>query len=172
MFSVAHPWYLLGLFLLPLLWRFFAHTPPLPKNIFFPPTKLLKPVVTNPPPLSLPWWWRLLRVTALGLLILSLAEPTFQQKTGVPPKDIVFIIDNTLFSGKNFDALKQEADSAIQQWQRLGITLHILGLAPHPIRGYSVHTTTSAIKPWPWLADMMLLGFYFLAAIWILKPLV
>ena len=70
------PWLLLGLLALPLLWWLLRAVPPAPIRRLFPAVVLLiglKDPETTPD--KTPWWLLLLRILALGLLIVGFAGP-------------------------------------------------------------------------------------------------
>ncbi|MFD2439372.1 BatA domain-containing protein [Paracoccus kondratievae] len=73
------PWILIGLAALPVLWLILRAMPPTPKLVRFPGTRLLLGL-RDPHPVArhTPWWLLLLRVLAIGALILGAAGPVWK----------------------------------------------------------------------------------------------
>jgi hypothetical protein len=94
--SFATPWILAALIALPAIWFLLRVTPPAPRNVVFPPLRLL--LGLNAPqetPARTPWWLLLLRLLAAALIIIAFAQPSI----GEAPKalgsgPIVLFIDN------------------------------------------------------------------------------
>ena len=64
------PWVLLALAALPLIWWLLRFTPPSPKVVEFPPTRLLKELKpTEETPARSPWWLTLLRMLLAALSV-------------------------------------------------------------------------------------------------------
>jgi predicted lysophospholipase L1 biosynthesis ABC-type transport system permease subunit len=91
------PWVLAALAALPAIWWLLRLTPPTPRLVVFPPTRLLKDLkTTKETPAHSPWWLTALRMLLAALLILALARPVFnperQSFAGTGP--LVLVIDN------------------------------------------------------------------------------
>ena len=74
--AFAAPWFLLALASLPILWWLLRVTPPSPRLMDFPPTRLL--LALKPPeetPARTPLWLILLRLLIAVLVILAISRP-------------------------------------------------------------------------------------------------
>ena len=72
----AQPLVLLGLLSLPALWWLLRLVPPRPRQIDFPPTRLLFEIAPKEEtPARTPWWLTLLRLTLAALVIIAAAGP-------------------------------------------------------------------------------------------------
>ena len=70
------PWLLVALAALPLIWLILRLTPPRPRQIEFPPTRLLFELQDRErTPSRTPWWLTLIRLALVALVIVALAEP-------------------------------------------------------------------------------------------------
>ncbi|WP_415128645.1 BatA domain-containing protein [Paracoccus sp. (in: a-proteobacteria)] len=75
----AAPWILAALTVLPVLWLILRAMPPAPRPLRFPGTRLLLGL-TDPQSVArhTPWWLLLIRVLAIGALILGFAGPVWR----------------------------------------------------------------------------------------------
>ena len=70
------PWVLGALIVLPAIWWLLRITPPRPKSVVFPPTRLLKGLEdAEQTSAHSPWWLTVLRMALAALLIFALAGP-------------------------------------------------------------------------------------------------
>ncbi|MFM2423106.1 MAG: putative double rane protein precursor [Pseudomonadota bacterium] len=101
--AFLNPALLAGLAALPLIYWLLRTTPPLPKRIDFPATRILVGLETpEKQPATTPWWLVLIRMLAAALVILALAEPILN-----PPKrqalggngPVAIVVDNGWASG-------------------------------------------------------------------------
>ena len=75
------PLALWGLIALPIIWWLLRFTPPRPKQIKFPPIRILLGLPTQEEtPDKTPWWLLLLRLGLAALLIFAVAQPFLQPK--------------------------------------------------------------------------------------------
>lgn len=91
----AAPWVLVALAGLPLLWLILRALPPRPRMVPFAGTGLLDGI-RDPYPLArhTPWWLLLLRLLALGALIIGFADPVWKPAPGVAPdRALVVVVD-------------------------------------------------------------------------------
>src|SRR3546814_14352765 len=80
--AFATPWALAALLTLPVLWWLLRITPPTPKQVSFPPLRLL--LLLRPKeetPAHTPLWLLLLRLLIAALAILALAEPVLNPQS-------------------------------------------------------------------------------------------
>ena len=74
------PWMLAALIALPLIWLILRLTPPRPRLIAFPPTRLLFELEDRErTPARTPWWLTLIRLLLVAFVILALAEPVLRR---------------------------------------------------------------------------------------------
>ncbi|MGH6828031.1 MAG: DUF4159 domain-containing protein [Rhizomicrobium sp.] len=99
------PWILAALAGLPILWWLLKVTPPQPRRIVFPPSRLLLGLRDREQtPAHTPWWLMLLRVLAASLLILALADPLLgriARIAGAGP--MVVVVDNGWTAARNWE---------------------------------------------------------------------
>ena len=75
------PLALWGLLALPMIWWLLRFTPPRPKQIKFPPIRILLGLPTQEEtPDKTPWWLLLLRLGLAAVLIFAVAQPFLQPK--------------------------------------------------------------------------------------------
>jgi hypothetical protein len=81
--SFAEPALLLGLLSLPVLWWLLRVIPPRPRQVEFPPTRLLFDIAPREEtPSRTPWWLLALRLLAAALIIFAAAGPTWNPRAG------------------------------------------------------------------------------------------
>ena len=77
-FSFVAPLALVGLASLPLIYWLLRVTPPRPREVVFPPTKILRELRPDEEtPARTPWWLLLLRLALAAALILAMAGPVW-----------------------------------------------------------------------------------------------
>lgn len=110
------PWLLLGLVSLPVLWWLLRLTPPRPRRIEFPPTRLLFDVVPKEEtPARTPWWLTLIRLLAAALIIFAAAGPVWNPPgTGVrSTAPMILLIDDGWSAAASWDTRIKAADELI-----------------------------------------------------------
>jgi hypothetical protein len=96
--AFLNPWLLAGLAALPVIYWLLRTVPPRPKQVAFPPTRILVGLENREKtPAKTPWWLMLIRMLAAALVIFALAEPVLNpsQRTalgGTGP--VAIIVDN------------------------------------------------------------------------------
>ncbi|MGI9426624.1 MAG: DUF4159 domain-containing protein [Hyphomicrobiaceae bacterium] len=92
------PWLLTGLLALPIIYWLLRTVPPRPRQIVFPPTRILVGIENREKtPDKTPWWLMLIRMLAAALIIFALADPVLNPNreaalTGRGP--VVIAVDN------------------------------------------------------------------------------
>ncbi|SDH11305.1 DUF4159 domain-containing protein [Roseospirillum parvum] len=93
----AHPWLLLALAGLPLLWWLVRRLPPAPRRVVFAPLALLRGLSSaEAPARRAPWWLIVLRLLVLSLIVVGLAGPRLDAG-GPPPRaggGLLLVVDN------------------------------------------------------------------------------
>ncbi|MEM7191407.1 MAG: DUF4159 domain-containing protein [Pseudomonadota bacterium] len=117
------PWILVALAALPAIWWLLRFTPPSPKRVEFPPTRLLKELKpTEETPARSPWWLTLLRMLLAALLIFALARPVINPDEGQFAGDgpVLLVVDNGWAAAANWDAQREAIATAIDRADRDG----------------------------------------------------
>src|SRR5918992_5270497 len=96
--AFLNPWLLAGLAALPIIYWLLRTVPPRPKQVAFPPTRILVGLETKEKtPAKTPWWLTLIRMLAATLVILALSEPVLNPTREIPLKGtgpVVVVVDN------------------------------------------------------------------------------
>ncbi|NRG17603.1 DUF4159 domain-containing protein [Rhizobiales bacterium] len=111
------PFVLSALILLPVIWWLLRLTPPRPRQVAFPPTRLLLEIEKREEtPEKSPWWLTLLRLLLAAALIFALAGPVWKPAADVVPKDgpLWLIMDNGWSSAKSWEAQSELAARLIE----------------------------------------------------------
>jgi hypothetical protein len=114
--SFAEPWLLAGLLSLPALWWLLRVTPPRPRRIAFPPTRLLLDIAPKEEtPARTPWWLTALRLLAAALVILAAAGPIWNPGDGAGRSSapLVLLLDDGWSAAASWDARIKAADELI-----------------------------------------------------------
>lgn len=161
------PAMLWGLLSLPVMWRLMRSTPQKPVNVDFPAVTFLFNLVSKTiAPLHMPWWQKLNRVTAAGLLITGLAHPGM----GAPGLSdggdgpVMLVLGNDWSAGRNWTQRLKYADSILTRAADAGQKIIILkttsgadGVAPVATPAISVPEAREIIyatHPQPWPSDL------------------
>jgi hypothetical protein len=96
--AFMNPWLLAGLAALPIIYWLLRTVPPRPRQVAFPPTRILVGLETKEKtPAKTPWWLTLIRMLVATLVILALAEPVLNPNRGTSIKGtgpVVLVVDN------------------------------------------------------------------------------
>ena len=113
------PWLLGALAALPVIYWLLRTVPPRPRQIEFPPTRILVGLENkDKTPAKTPWWLTLIRMLAAALVILALAEPVLNpnREAGLAGKGpLALVIDNGWSSGSHFAARAEFVDRLISE---------------------------------------------------------
>lgn len=127
------PWLLGALLTLPLIYWLLKTVPPRPKQISFPPTRILADLQNREKtPAKTPWWLLLIRLLAAALVIFALAEPVLNPARETTLKGtgpVVLVIDNGWSSAPRWAERIGYADRTITQAEAQGRPLVILDTA-------------------------------------------
>ncbi len=101
--TFLNPWLLAALASLPLIYWLLRTVPPRPRQISFPPTRILVGIENKEKtPARTPWWLLLIRLLAAALLIFALAEPVLNPREAETIKGsgpLVIVVDNGWAAG-------------------------------------------------------------------------
>ena len=117
------PWILVALAALPAIWWLLRFTPPSPKLVEFPPTRLLRDLkATEETPARSPWWLTLLRMLLAALLILALARPVLNpdQERFAGDGPLLLLVDNGWASAAHWGERRKAIAAAIDRADRDG----------------------------------------------------
>ncbi len=163
--AFAHPWLLLALGGLPLLWLLLRVTPPAPKTLRFPAIRLLFGLrAQEETPARTPWWLILLRVVIAALIIAGLAQPLLNPTArilGTGP--LILVIDDAWSAARDWAAREAVLDGLLDQAERETRPVMVLTTArdtldqPPLVTGLlsavDARRVVDGIKPKPWPSD-------------------
>jgi hypothetical protein len=112
----AQPLVLLGLLSLPVLWWLLRLVPPRPRQIDFPPTRLLFEIAPKEEtPARTPWWLTLLRLTLAALVIIATAGPLWNPPLATASRGapLLIIIDDGWAAAAAWDERLRTAEEMI-----------------------------------------------------------
>lgn len=114
--AFATPLLLTALVLLPAIWWLLRLTPPKPRDVQFPPTRLLLEIIKpDETPAHSPWWLTAIRLTLAAAVILALAGPLWQPDENRTPLagNALLIVDNGFASAPDWTARMEAAGRII-----------------------------------------------------------
>ena len=112
----AQPLVLLGLLSLPVLWWLLRLIPPRPRQLSFPPARLLFDVVPKEEtPARTPWWLTLLRLALTALVIMAAAGPQWNPSVATAGGNapLALLIDDGWAAAATWDARIRTGEDAI-----------------------------------------------------------
>ena len=155
-----NPLLLTALAALPIIWWLLRTTPPRPRRISFPPTRILKELQNKEQtPSRSPWWLTLLRLIAAALVILALAEPVLnpeQSRKVVGTGPVVIVVDNSWAGAGRWSLRRDTIGSLINQAESQSRPI-IIAPTAHATQSISLklegaataRETAAAISPQP-----------------------
>jgi hypothetical protein len=163
--AFAAPWLLLAAALLPVLWWLLRVTPPSPRQLAFPPIRLLlalKPQEETPA--RTPLWLILMRMLLALLIILAVSHPLLNPTSklhGSGP--LILVIDDGWAASSDWTARREAMDAAIDQAEREDRPVSLLTTARAPadqplqpsqlMRAADARRVARTIEPKPWPTD-------------------
>ena len=127
------PWLLAGLIALPIIYWLLRTVPPSPRQVEFPPTRILVGIENlEKTPHKTPWWLMLLRLLAAALVILALAEPVLNPDRGnaiTTGGPVAIVVDNGWSSAAQWSDRSRMVDRLIDEADSRGRPLVIIGTA-------------------------------------------
>ncbi|MBW4022098.1 MAG: DUF4159 domain-containing protein [Proteobacteria bacterium] len=161
----AHPWLLLGLAALPVIWWLVRASPPAPRSQAFPALRLLADLrSTAESPERTPPWLLLLRLLAAACLIVGLAEPILDPGHSLPGRGpLLIVMDDCWASAADWAPRSAAANAAIAAASRTDRPVALLSTAPGPdgrppaiigpMTPEAARARVAALSPLPWPAD-------------------
>jgi len=132
--AFLNPWLLAGLASLPLIYLLLRTVPPRPRQITFPPTRILVGIDNREKtPAKTPWWLLLIRLLAAALVILALAEPVLNPTRGKllsGSGPVALVIDNGWAAAANWSERRHAAERLIDAAEAQGRAVAIVPTAP------------------------------------------
>ncbi len=126
------PWALGALIVLPAIWWLLRITPPRPKTIVFPPTRLLKGLEdTEQTSAHSPWWLTALRIIMAALLIFALAGPVLHPDRDALPGSgpVLIVADNGWAAASGWRSRQALIDTYISRAERDNRPIILTGTA-------------------------------------------
>jgi hypothetical protein len=157
----AQPLILLALISIPALWWLLRLVPPRPRQVAFPPTRLLFDIAPKEEtPARTPWWLTLLRLTLAALVVLAAAGPLWNPPlaTSSDTAPLVLLIDDGWGAAGTWDARMRTADELLARAQSGNRGVAIVPLSA-PGRDISLETAGASrarlqqLKPQPFSID-------------------
>jgi Domain of unknown function (DUF4159)/Aerotolerance regulator N-terminal len=127
------PLALFGLISLPVIWWLLRFTPPKPKQIKFPPIRILLGLPTQEEtPDKTPWWLLLLRLGLAALLIFAVSQPFLQPKSTdvLPLGHRLIVVDDGWASAQTWNVKRDFILQILEQARSEGLTVTLTGTAP------------------------------------------
>ena len=132
---LAAPFMLLGLLLLPLLWWLLRAIPPAPRAQSFPAIRLLAGLrAPRQEAMRAPPWLLLLRIAAVALLVLGLAQPVLVQggatpRAVAPAGGLLIVLDNGWAAARDWPQRIAALDTLLARAGRAGEPVRLLTTA-------------------------------------------
>jgi hypothetical protein len=114
--AFAQPLVLLGLLALPVLWWLLRLVPPRPRQVNFPPTRLLFEIAPKEEtPSRTPWWLTLLRLMLAALVIIAAAGPLWNPPLAGANRSapLLLMLDDGWAAASSWDTRLRTADEMI-----------------------------------------------------------
>ena len=156
------PWLLVALAALPLIWLLLRLTPPRPRQVDFPPTRILLGLDDRDrTPARTPWWLTLLRLVLVALLIGALAEPVLRPdaKLTAGTEPLLVILDNGWDAAPDFADRAAAVQTALSEAARDGRPVSFVASAEPRAESLAAaeaavaESRLGAIVPRPYLPD-------------------
>ena len=159
-FVFAAPLALLGLLALPAIWWLLRVTPPAPREIVFPATRLLRGLKPEQQtPLKTPWPLLLLRLFIAALASLAMAGPVWSPSAIVPASGpLLLALDDGWAAAPGWERRTAAAANLMEAAERAGTPVALLlasegAVVPRLTSGARAADQLRAARPKPWLPD-------------------
>jgi hypothetical protein len=159
--SFAAPVALFGLLALPLLYLLLRVTPPRPREVVFPPIRLLADVFRREEtPAKTPWWLLLLRLTIAAAAVLAMAGPAYSPSAVTPFSNapVLIVIDDGWPAAPSFSRRIEAARAIVERAARAGASIALLPASqaeaePALESGAKIEERLRAIAPKPYIVE-------------------
>jgi len=143
------PWILAALALLPVIWWLLRLTPPRPREIRFPPTRLLLDIDQHEEtPQRSPWWLTLLRLLLAAILIFALAGPVWRSSEPLQTGEGVLwvLVDNGWTSAKGWEAELRTAEQILTTAEQEGQPILFAATAEGAGQAFAPESAATALE--------------------------
>ncbi len=156
------PWVLTAMIALPAIWWLLRLTPPRPKSVIFPPTRLLKGLEDSKKTSAYsPWWLTALRIIMAAMLIGALAGPVLHPDRDALPGSgpVLIVVDNGWASASQWRARMGLINTYISRAERDNRAIILTGTAgSHEARlstlsPQKAREATASLQPQPFNPD-------------------
>ncbi|GAF67725.1 unnamed protein product, partial [marine sediment metagenome] len=117
--AFLNPWLLGALATLPIIYWLLRTVPPRPRQVTFPPTRILVGLENQEKtPAKSPWWLTLIRLLAATFIILALAEPVLNpsREAALDGKGpVAILVDNGWASAAHWSERERMIDRVIAE---------------------------------------------------------
>ena len=147
--AFASPWVLTGLLLLPVIWWLLRLTPPRPREVSFPPTRLLLDIEQHEEtPQKSPWWLTLLRLLLAAFLILAVSGPIWRPLESVETGEGVLwlLMDNGWQSTKHWEDQVRTAEQMLELAKSEGRPVLFVTTADGPSQDLAPGSADAALE--------------------------
>lgn len=164
--AFLNPWLLGALITLPIIYWLLRTVPPRPRQLTFPPTRILVGIENQEKtPAKSPWWLTLIRLLAAALIIFALAEPVMDPSHEATLKGsgpVAIVVDNGWAAAPHWGERTRMIERTIGDAEALGRPVVVLPTAstsktvtakieaPNDAR-----SSAAAIEPQPFAPDRL-----------------
>jgi len=157
------PWLLTAFAALPLIWLILRLTPPRPRRVEFPPTRILLGLQDRErTPSRTPWWLTLLRLTLVALIIGALAEPILRPDVRLTAgsEPLLVVLDNGWDAAPDFGERVEAVETALAEAARDGRPVSLIATAEPRAENLAaeqasdVSARLGTLAPRPYLPDL------------------
>jgi hypothetical protein len=162
--AFLNPWLLAALASLPLIYWLLRTVPPRPRQVEFPPTRILVGLENREKtPAKTPWWLLLIRLLAAALVIFALAEPVLNPSQSEALKGtgpVVVAVDNGWAAGPRWGEHMAMVERLIGEAEAQSRPVVVLETAPAVKAAVAkieapsaARSTAAALTPRPFAPD-------------------
>ena len=159
--AFATPLVLAAFVALPLLWFLLRVVPPKPRELVFPPTRLLLEIKPKEEtPARTPWWLTALRLLLAALVIIAAAGPIWNPPAATPSAagPMILVLDQGWPSAPTWDQRIATASGLIDQAEAEGRGIALIPTAEVPkevslLLPVQAREKLRSLAPVPYLAD-------------------
>ena len=159
--AFSAPLALIGLALLPVIYYLLRITPPRPRQIPFPPLKLILDMEPkNETPARTPWWLLALRLMIAGLIVLAMAGPIWnpQHSAASGREPLLVLLDDGWPAAPSWEQRLKVALAQVDDAARQGAPTAVIAASEGPreaVLSDGTHAAQKlrALKPVPYVPD-------------------
>ncbi|MCX7899749.1 MAG: BatA domain-containing protein, partial [Methylocystis sp.] len=155
----------MGLMTLPVIWLLLRVTPPRPREIIFPPTKILRELKPDEQaPAKTPWWLLALRLAIAAAIIIAMAGPVWspQGALAISSAPTFLIVDDGWSAAPTWEKRLAAGAGIIEAAGRAGAPIAVAAISESaaPVLTDSAHALEKlrSMRPKPFLPDRRAAG--------------